>query len=174
MATTDVVGVILQKMRPRSDEAGYTAYSGIVQGGSTPNELVGYDRFDEGVDKYVDFLVKINGYGATTGLTIQLLWSAESATTGNVYWATSFRRLPLDAEDINASHTYTFEEAADAAPSVVGEVVQHAEVMAKADDGMDSVVEDDICILRVRRTGTNALDTMAGAAFLHAVIVTET
>lgn len=145
----------------------------VRTGGSTPAETVPVLAFDAASDEYMDFIGVMPQAYAGGGLTLKLIWSATSATSGNCIWGAAFRSMEDDAEDIDSSHSYSFNTVTDAAASASGEVV-YAEVTFTDGADMDSVGAGDAFILRVYRDADNASDTMAGDAELWAVEIRET
>src|SRR5688500_11882892 len=79
-------------------------------GGSTPAESVPVFDFDDTAAEYMDFYGLLRGY-AGGGLTLDIAWAATSATTNAVLWGAAIRRVADDAEDIDTSHTYDFNNA---------------------------------------------------------------
>ena len=141
-------------------------------GGSTPAESVDVLDFDAGAIEYMDFKCVLRGY-AGGGLTFELPWSASSATSGVTRWGIAIRRMQDDAEDIDASHSYDFNEVDDTAPSVSGEVAYPTITFTDGAD-MDSWADGEVAIVRVRRNATHANDTMAGDAELWGITGRET
>lgn len=78
-------------------------------GGSTPAERMVLYAFDAATIEYMDFLCYLNGYDGG-GLTFTIVWSATSATTNVCRWGIAIRRLQDDAEDIDTSQTYDFND----------------------------------------------------------------
>ena len=112
---------------------------------------------------------------ATGGITLTVVWGADTATTGNVIWGAAFRDMPDDAEDIDTTaFSYDYNaSAAVAAPSAVGENSYDNITFTNGAD-MDSVVAGNAFILRIRRDAANAGDTMAGDSGLISLLMKET
>lgn len=146
---------------------------GVRSGGSTPAENVPVINFDASTDEYMDFYGIMPQAYAAGGLTLKLVWSAATATSGNCIFGVAFRSMEDDAEDVDTSHSYAFNTVTDAAPSASGEVV-YAEITFTDGADMDSVGAGDAFIMRVFRDADNASDTMAGDAELWAVEIRET
>lgn len=144
----------------------------VRQGGSTPAERVRVHAFDAATNEYVDFLCRLQGY-AGGGLTFTLAWSATSATSGVCRWAIAVRRIQDDAEDIDASHTYDFNEVDATAASASGEVAYDTIAFTNGAD-MDSWATGELAIVRVQRNAAHANDTMTGDAELWALVAAET
>src|SRR6476646_2843431 len=103
MASGQVVGHVLDVLYPSANFAALT----VRQGESTPAERVRVLAFDTATIEYLDFKVMLRGYGSG-GLTIDLPWSAASATSGVTRWGVAVRRMADDAEDIDTAQTYAF------------------------------------------------------------------
>ena len=168
MASGDPVVQIIREQGPT------TLFAPFVQrtGGSTPAELGGVWKFDAATDWYKDFLCMLRGYDGG-GLTFLLPWSAESATTNSTRWGIAIRRFADDAEDVDAAHTYDFNDVDDTAPSASGELSYPTITFTNGAD-MDSWVEGELAIVRVRRGASHGNDNMAGNAELWDVSATET
>ena len=141
-------------------------------GGSTPAESVPLHDFDAAAIEYLDFKCLLKGYGGG-GLTFTLPWSASTATSGTTRWGVAIRRIQDDAEDIDTSHTYDYNDVDDVAPSLSGEVVYPTVTFTDGTD-MDSWADGELAIVRVRRNATHANDTMAGDSELWGLLGKET
>lgn len=169
MASGQVVGQIVGIQPPATS----MATPSIRAGGSTPAEGVQLWNFDASSIEYLDYQCVLKNY-AGGGLTVELKWAAASATTGSVVWGAAVRRAADDAEDLDTSHTYDFNDAsAAAAPSASGELSYDNVTFTNGAD-MDSLANNEAFILRVRRDPTNGSDDMAGDAQLYSVTIRET
>jgi hypothetical protein len=168
MASGDIVGFILDVLPP----ATLFPQPYIRQGGSTPAERVLVYGFDAATIEYLDFKVQLQGYDGG-GLTVVLPWSAASATTNSVQWGVAIRRVQDDAEDIDGSHTYDYNEVTDTCASASGELSYPTITFTNGAD-MDSWADGEIAIVRVRREADDATnDTMTGDAELWGIILKE-
>lgn len=156
--------------------SGY-AQPDIVDGGSTPPEAVPVWDFDGGSsDEYVDFICMMPSNYAGGGLTCTIVWGSSDVAggTSGVVWGIAFRRIADDAEDINSSHSYSFNDVNPNPPSAIGEVSYDNITFTDGAD-MDSVDVGDYFILRIRREASDTTnDTMSGDAELHAIYIKET
>lgn len=170
MASGQVVGIINNIMPPATSGAQPT----VRAGGSTPAENVPLWAFDASSIEYLDYYCTLKNY-ASGGLTVELKWAAASATTGSVVWGAAVRRAADDAEDLDTSHTYDFNNAsAAAAPSASGELSYDNVTFTDGAD-MDSLANNEAFVLRVRRDPTNGSDDMAGDAQLWpSIVIRET
>lgn len=168
MASGDQVVNILKALPPASSFAQLI----VRLGGSTPQEAVELFSFDASSIEYMDFLCQLIGYGGG-GLTFTLPWSAASATSNDVVWGAAIRRLQDDAEDIDTSQTYDFNDVTDPCASASGELSYPTIAFTDGAD-MDSLANGEYFILRIRRNASNGSDTMAGDAELWGVTGKET
>jgi hypothetical protein len=107
------------------------------------------------------------------GLTVDLLWTTTSATSGNVIWEVSIERIGVNVLDIDGDSFATAIAATAAVDATIGEVI---ETSISFSDGaaMDSLVAGEMFRLKVTRDANNGSDTAAGDAELLAVVLTET
>lgn len=142
-------------------------------GGSTPAESIIVLDFDDTTVEYADFLCRLFNY-AGGGLTITFDWSATSGVTNNVRWGAAIRRVQQDAEDIDASHTYSFNDASDqTTASASGEVVQASITFTDGVD-MDSLANGESFILRIRRTAATSNMTGDAEMWFPTLLIKET
>lgn len=167
MSSGQVVGQILDVLFPNANFASMTQRAG----GSTPAERVVVYAFDASTIEYLDFKVLLRGYSGG-GLTITFPWSAASATSNAVRWGAAIRRIADDAEDIDASHSYDFNEVDDTAASASGELSYPIITFTDGAD-MDSWSDGEMAIVRVRRNASHANDTMSGDAQLWGIEIRE-
>jgi len=137
-------------------------------GGSAPVETVTVWDFDDSTIEYLDLKCRLFGYGAETGLTFKVFWSASTATGGACRWEAAIRAMPDDTEDIDAAHTYVYNAVDDTAPSASGEL-GYATITFTDGADMDALAEGEVFILRLRRNAAHANDTMTGDAELWGV-----
>ena len=136
------------------------------QSATTEEENFPVWDFAAGVDEYLDLLCRLEGYGAATGLTWTLPWSASSATSGTVRWLVGIRRLNYDAEDVDTSHSYDFNVVEDEAPPGASGHITNPTVAFTDGADMDSWADGEMAMVRVMREGTHANDDMSGDAEL--------
>jgi hypothetical protein len=168
MASGNVVALIYNVVPPAANAAEIK----IRAGGSTPAERVPIFSFDAATIEYMDFYCYLTGY-AGGGLTITTPWSAASATTGVTRWGAAIRRVQDDAEDIDTSQTYDYNDVDDTTANVSGEISYPTLTFTDGAD-MDSVANNEMFILRIRRNASHANDTMTGDAELWTPIIKET
>jgi len=168
VASGDPVVKVLRAMPPASSYATFD----VRPGGSTPAEGVEVLDFDGTSIEYMDFLCRLEGYDGG-GLTFTLPWSATSATSGSVRWGIAIRSMVDDAEDVDAAHTYDYNEVTDTTASATGELSYPVITFTDGAD-MDSWAEGELAIVRVRRDPTNAADDIASDAELWGLFGKET
>lgn len=168
MATGDPVVNVIHMLPPA------TLFASPIRraGGASPVENVIVWAFDAATIEYMDFLCHLKGYGGN-GLTFTLPYSATSATSGVCRWGIGIRAIPDDTEDIDAAHTYDFNDVDDTAATVSGELSYPTVTFTNGAD-MDSWAEGELAIVRVRRNASHANDTMTGDAELWTLIGKET
>lgn len=160
MASGAIVGIIGEISQPAANIATYDTRTSL-----TPiAEIIPLIDFDDTIIEVIDFYCRLEGY-AGGGLTITFDWSATSATSGDVRWCVGIRRIEDDAEDMDASHTYDFNEVTDTCASASGERSRASITFTDGVD-MDSLANGEPFILRIRRDPTNGADTMTGDAEL--------
>lgn len=170
MASGDIVGAIIRDMPPGSSYA----TPDMRTGGSSPAEGLPVYDFDDTTAEYMDYFCYLTPNYDGGGLTVVLPWSATSATSGAVVWRAAIRRLNDDAEDIDTSQTYDFNQAsADTTASASGEPSYPTIAFTDGAD-MDSLAAGEAFILRVGRLPSDAGDTMTGDAELWTPIIKET
>jgi hypothetical protein len=160
MASGDAVVQVLEIIPPGANGALFD----FRVGGSTPPEAVPVYDFPANAYAYLDFKCRLSGYDGN-GLTLATPWSASSATSGQVRWGAAIRRIADDAEDIDNSHTYDYNEVSDTAPSASGEVSYPTITFADGVD-MDNWDDGELAIVRVYRHYDHADDNMSGDAEL--------
>jgi hypothetical protein len=145
----------------------------IRAGGSTPTEAVAVLDFDASTQEYADFHGTMPEHYGGGGLTCSIRWAASSATSGVTRWGIAFRRIADDAEDVDASHTYVYNDGNATAASASGEY-DYFDITFTDGADMDSVAAGDEFVLRLTRDAADGGDTMTGDAELVSVHVTET
>jgi hypothetical protein len=143
-------------------------------GTSTPAENFTVLDFDASTVEYADFKVALPASYAGGGLTFTIAWSATSATSGDVIWSAAVRAFPSDAEDVDGSHTYDYNNSSAATTaSASGEIIYTTITFSNGTD-MDSWAAGEVAIIRVRRFASDSGDTMTGDAELVSIAVRET
>lgn len=149
MASGAPVVVMGQIVPPATSGAQF----GVRTGGSTPAEQVPHWAFDAAADEYLDFYCTLEGYGGG-GLTFTIKSMAATATTGGALIALAIRRIADDAEDVDTSQTYDYNEVRIVCASASGEYTYDTITFTNGAD-MDSLVDGEDFILRMRRRGSD-------------------
>jgi hypothetical protein len=155
MASGDSVVKIIRQSPPATSFATLDTRTG----GSTPAEAFPVLDFDGTAIEYMDYLCRLEKY-AGGGLTFTIVWSATSATTGDVRWEIGIRRLQDDVEDIDTSQTYDYNGVTDTTASATGEASYCTITFTDGVD-MDSWADGEAAVVRLRRDPTNGADTIA-------------
>ena len=169
MASGQSVAIIYQITPPGANYATLDTRAG----GSTPAENVPVYDFDASTAEYLDYYCQMMSNYSGGGITLQIKWSATSATSGDCIWRAAFRRIADNAEDVDTSKSYDYNSITVAPANVSGEVKYDTITFTSGAD-MDSVTAGDMFILRIGRDAANGNDDMAGDAELHYIVVTET
>jgi len=168
MASGQPVGLILDTLVPNANSPALVTRTG----GSTPAERVVVWSYDAATIEYIDYKCALFGYGGG-GITVNIFWSATSATTGVTRWSVAVRRVGDDIEDIDTSQTYDYNATDATTASASGEVAYDTVTFTDGAD-MDSWANGEIAIVRVRREANHANDTMTGDAELWGIVIKET
>lgn len=97
-----------------------------------------------------------------------------SATANEVVMSAAIRRIVRDAEDLDASHTYDYNDSAvTTVANLAGETVNVAITFTDGAD-MDSWATGEWAIVRIRRFASNAGDDATGDAELLGFSISET
>lgn len=106
------------------------------------------------------------------GLTVDIYWDGESATSGSVVWNAAFERN-------NAGATMTsdnFSSAQAATTTTAGSAGVSSKTTITFTDGsqMASIAAGDPFRIRITRDADNGSDTMTGNARLYLIAIKET
>lgn len=107
------------------------------------------------------------------GLTVTIVWMADTATTGDVMWGASIERHDDEGLDLDADSFAAEKTVASTAPGTSG-MVQYCAIAFTTGAEMDSLAAAESFRLKIRRVAADAGDTMAGDAQLVAVEIRET
>jgi hypothetical protein len=130
--------------------------------------------FDASTDEFAEFLMFLPAhYGATTGITFSLLWSADTATSGNCIWNIAISSLTGDTDNAGTKAFSAVNAVTDAAPGTAG-IIAYATITFTDGADMDSWATGEWAKVRLSRDADNASDTMTGDAQFHALVMTET
>lgn len=132
--------------------------------------------FDAAADESLDFECVLPEHYGGGGLTIDIVWAADTATTGNCIWNIQLERHEAEASgsDLDTDAFAAVQAVTDAAPGTNAGRLAYATITFTDGAQMDSVAAGEAFRLRVTRDADNGSDTMAGDAQLLAIHVKET
>lgn len=129
--------------------------------------------FDAAVNESIDFEQLLpRNYGGG-GITAVIVWSATTATTGNVKWNLAFERHQDEVDDIDSDSFATAQTVTAAAPSTNG-ARQYSSIAFTNGAQLDSLAVGESFRLRLTRDAVNAADTMLGDAEFARLELRET
>lgn len=132
----------------------------------TRNSIAVLD-FDDTTDESAIFVsVCPEGANLTSGLSIRLIWTATTATSGAVVWDASLERMTTDID------TDSFDTAASVTTTTnaTSGIPNYSTITLTT---IDSLAAGDGFRLKINRDANNASDTMVGDAELIAVEVLQ-
>jgi hypothetical protein len=132
--------------------------------------------YDAATDENLDFECVMPEHYGGGGLTIDIVWAADTATTGNCIWNIQLERhqAEVSGSDLDTDAFAAANAVTDAAPGTSAGRLAYATITFTDGADMDSIAAGEAFRLRVTRDANNASDTMAGDAQLLTVHVTET
>ena len=122
--------------------------------------------FDAAADESIVFPIHISNAYAAGNIDVILIWSASTATSGDVVWEVSLERHEDDATDLDADSFGTVVTSTTTTASAAGEP-KYSTVLLDTSAKRDSIAAGEHGRLLVRRLGTDGSDTMAGDANLR-------
>lgn len=155
----------------------FNAQSGIPRNTTPPqldarnNHLV-WD-FDAAVAETLDFEMLLPRNYNGGGLTVTLVWSATTATTGVTRWLASFERHQALVTDIDADDFAAAQAVNATAPAING-ARAYSPIAFTDGAQIDSLAAGESFRLRIVRDATNVADTMVGDAELARIEIRET
>ena len=135
-----------------------------VQGTNFPIPVL---AFDQTADEAAFAIFSPVGYGSGN-LDVDIDWYADTASSGVVRWGVSLAAITPDADtqDIETKAFATEQTVDDTHLGTTNQRLHRATVSLS---NLDSIAEGDWCVLRIRRIGSDAADTMTGDALLAGV-----
>ena len=131
-------------------------------------------EFDAATDEATVFSGDLPAsYAGTTGITVSLRWSAETATSGNVVWDVSIERIQDYVTDLDGDSFSAVNSITVATASASGEL-SYDDVTFTDGADMDSLAAEESFRIKVNRDANNGSDTMADGAQIRSVVITET
>lgn len=123
--------------------------------------------FDPSTPQYMFFVFRAVRYGGSS-ITVDIEWTSGSAgaTSGNVVWDVAVACVTPDSDN-QSWLTKNFGTAVQFTDSHLGSTdrrVMRAVGTLTAGVNVDSMAEDDLCVLRIGRDASSGSDTFATAA----------
>lgn len=146
----------------------YATFDTFVSADAPTQEHLVLD-FDPGATtEFSDFTGVMSGqYNGTSALEIVLHWSSD-ATTGNVKWDVSFKRVTDDGDDLDAVTFAVIQTVNSATANVAGELSYSVIDFTNAE--ADGIQPNEVFFIRVERDSVDANDTLnSNDAELHTV-----
>lgn len=139
-----------------------------VNGTNIPVAGLGYD---DTADEAAFWRISARNYSST--LAVEVEWYADNATSGVVRWGVSVAAITpnTDTQDIETDGLSTEVTSDD---THLGTTGQRLHSISIGSLNVDSLAADDDLVIRIRRIGSNAADTMANDAILTKAVVTWT
>jgi hypothetical protein len=153
MATGDVVAVV----------TGAIPYTTTATATPDVRNMVPVWDFDAAIDEYLYFLVRFETWDGTTDVTVKFLWTAATATADDVEWEIAFGRCT--GVDIDSLSFTAAQVGTSTANGTSGIPTEYTDNFTKAQIHA-SLVDGDVCVMRVMRDGDSVDDDMTGDAEL--------
>lgn len=111
----------------------------------------------------------IRRYGSGN-ITVTLLWTSYAGTTGDVVWGAALAAITPDT-DTTGVDSKAFATEATVTDSHLGTTTDRVMRCDVVISSLDSLANDDMVSLRIRRLGSSGSDTMATDVILIGVIL---
>lgn len=105
------------------------------------------------------------------GLNIDLYWSAETATSGNVVWQIEFERIKEGIDDIDTDSFATGKTATGTANATSGILTKTSISFSSSE--IDSLLANECFRIRITRLANDVGDTMTGDAELLVLLIRD-
>ena len=129
-------------------------------------------EFDAATDETVYFSGVLPAQYGGGGLTVSLVWTSATATSGNCVWDVAVERQEA-GHAIGADAFAAQQSVTDASPGTAGNL-EYATIAFTNGAQMDSLAVNERFRLSVMRDANEGADTMTGDARLVAVFLRET
>ena len=120
---------------------------------------------------YFEDLLPTN-YGGG-GITVEIYWTASTATSGDVIWSGAVERLNAGGTDIDTDSFAGEQNAAAVTTSGTSGIINVSTITFTDGAQMDSVAAGDAFRFQLQRKAADGSDTMSGDAELLAVHTVE-
>jgi hypothetical protein len=125
--------------------------------------------FDAAADEAAFFDFWAVSYGSGN-LTVTVEWYADTASSGVVRWEAAIAAITpnTDTQDVETKALATANTFDDTHLGTTGQRDHSADITVS---NLDSLASGDSVVLRIRRIGSNAADTLTGDCILRKVIL---
>ncbi|GIH91943.1 hypothetical protein ACFFMN_33945 [Planobispora siamensis] len=157
---------------PETQYRAATAFPQLLRTDGT-NAPVSWLAYDAAITEYAFWELGALNYGASTpNVTVDIIWSAASATSGAVVWEASIMAGTPETDALNWE-TEAFGTAVSVTDTHLGTTAKRLmrATITLSGAALDAMASGDELILRIGRVGGNAADTMAGDAYLKKVLL---
>lgn len=160
---------LLASFVPQQNEPPSSAYATL----DTRNGYLVLD-FDDTTDESAIFRGVMPDTYAGGGVTVKVLWSATSATTGTISLDVAFMSVTDDADDLDTKAFAAANNVNPTTASATGEV-DYASITFTDGADMDSVAAGEMFFVKITRdaNGTTSTDDLSGDMELHQVLIYE-
>jgi hypothetical protein len=137
-----------------------------IQGTNHPVPVL---AFDAATDESAYFTVRLADYvGTTLQLGVDIVWGADSATSGDVVWGMQIQAITPNTDSTDPE-TDGFDTAGTVTDSHLGTTAgrEHLVALEMGDTDTDGAVDGDVIKIRIYRDADNGSDTLAGDAYIY-------
>ena len=128
--------------------------------------------FDDTTAESAQFGAVLPRNYAGGGITLNVIWLATTATTGNVKWNAQFERHQASTTDLDTDDFATAQSATGTAPATSGAPL-YTSIAFTNGAQMDSVAVGESFRIKITRDAADGTDTMTGDAELLRVEIRE-
>lgn len=130
-------------------------------------------EFDDTTAESAIFGATLSRAYAGGGVTVTIVWLADTATANDVVWAASFERHQAAITDLDADDFAAEQTATGTAPATCGALV-YTNITFTDGAQLDSLAVSESFRLKIRRNASSGSDTLVGDAQLLRVEIRET
>ena len=124
--------------------------------------------YDSATDEAAFWRFPIRRYGSGN-VTVTLLWTSYAGASGAVVWGAALAAItPGDTTGVDSKTFATEATVTSPHPGVAPDQVIRADITISS---LDSLANDDLVSLRIRRLGSNGSDTLGTDVILIGVIL---
>lgn len=159
------MGTVRQILAPEEAQFLASTFPQILKTNGTNFPVLGL-AYDASTDEAAFWKLRAMAYGSGN-LTLNLVWYADTASTGNVVWEAQIAAITpnTDTQDVETDALSTLNFVQDTHLGTTGQRVHECTITIS---NLDSLAAGDVFWLRIARdaNSTNATDDMAGDAIL--------